>query len=128
MNDGINKKQREEILVSKERLIEIARMLLADCDEDIPDEIIYGQRDGRYKKVQVNWAHAVVLVVERTIAELSKQGKMVPMDLPELVEYLTGPRFKAQERKTRKDIELANNGLRICLSVLEHQTNGGYNV
>ncbi len=115
-------------MITKERVIEFARMLLNDCDEDIPDEIIFGQRNGKYKKVQVNWFQGVVDVVETTVNYLSRQGKIVPTDLPKLVEYLTGSKFKSRERKTREDIDLENSGLKICLSVLEPQKGGGNDV
>ncbi len=112
------KPEKEKPLFNLKETLQIAKHLLNDYSEKIPDSLVSGEEGERLLKIQTNWFHAVLTVLEIVKHHVEFKREIVPIEIINLSSYLSSDKFKKRERNTREDINQANRALELSLGLL----------
>ncbi len=112
------KPEKEKPLFDLKETLEIAKHLLNDYSEKIPDSLVSGEEGRKLVKIQTTWFQGVVAVLESTREHIEYRGKIVPTEITNLSSYLSSDKFEKIERNTREDINQANKALELSLDLL----------
>lgn len=118
----LSKELQKEIL---RREKELCRHLLEDWSNEIPEQLIHGEREfGGEFKVRGNWFHAVVLTVDECLAEKIINDEKLKEDIGGYIlkrKTENKGKFGRNERTTKEEIDEADSLLRRIIEHLDLQ-------